>query len=423
MSATTKTPRHQDEKRKLPAGWRWDKLKETGVFEAGGTPAKERTDYWNGEIPFVTGADITELCIAKANARAFLTRDGLYSGKTAVCETGTVLIVTRTRVGRAGITQETMGASQDITAFKCGPEIHQEFLCRYLHNISEHLIDNCRGATVQGLTREFVDNLEIPLPPLAEQRRITGVLREQMAAVDKARAAAQIRHESIKCLHDAYIRQVFDSDTAKNWPHIPIYKLIESGALLEHQDGNHGELHPRSYDFKSDGIKFLTAKHIKENGDLSFDSAPCISIEQAEGLRIGHAKGGDVLLAHNATVGPVGMAAIEQKSFIIGTSLTIYRSDEKYLLPRYLFWSLRSRSFQDQLREAKEQTTRNQVPITKQRTMFIKCPSIDSQHKIVDFLNKQMNTVDNARKSDETELQTINALPAALLRRAFSGEI
>jgi len=103
----------------LPTGWKWVNLVEVGVFEAGGTPAKECDGFWNGEVPFVTGADITELNITQSNARAFLTQKGLSSGKTAVCEENTVLIVTRTRVGRVGIARERMGASQDITAFKC----------------------------------------------------------------------------------------------------------------------------------------------------------------------------------------------------------------------------------------------------------------------------------------------------------------
>jgi len=208
----TQTQLANKTKKSLPKGWHWVKLKEMGVFEAGGTPAKERVDYWNGEIPFVTGADITALYIDRANARAFLTREGLYSGKTAICESGTVLIVTRTRVGRIGIAKETMGASQDITTFKCGSEIHQEFICRYLLNVAEHLIDNCRGATIQGLTREFVDNIAIPLPPLTEQQRIARILREQMASVEKARAAAEDELKTINALPTALLRRAFNGE-------------------------------------------------------------------------------------------------------------------------------------------------------------------------------------------------------------------
>jgi type I restriction enzyme S subunit len=224
---TTKTPRHKEDMGKrpassvssclggskpLPPGWRWVKLGEVGIFEAGGTPPKQRDDYWNGDIPFVTGADITELDVTSRNARTFLSRDGLYSGKTAICGEGIVLIVTRTRVGRVGIARETMGVSQDITAFKCVAELYPEYLCRYLQNISRYLIENCRGATIQGLTRDFVENLQIPLPPLSEQRRIAAILKEQMAAVERARAAAEAELEAIETLPAALLRRAFSGE-------------------------------------------------------------------------------------------------------------------------------------------------------------------------------------------------------------------
>ena len=199
-------PAHGDA---LPAGWRWVKLKEVGVFKSGGTPSKKRADYWHGEIPFVTGADITELYISKGNARAFLTREGFDSGKTVVCKSGTVLIVTRTRVGRIGIAQEAMGASQDITAFECGDQINQEFLYWYLHKNSDHLIDNSRGSTIQGLTRKFVANIRIPLPPLTEQKRIAALLNEQMAYVETVRMSAREQLDAINALPAALLRRAF----------------------------------------------------------------------------------------------------------------------------------------------------------------------------------------------------------------------
>jgi restriction endonuclease S subunit len=203
-------PLHTNLGHSLPEGWRWVRLDTLGKFEAGGTPPKERNDYWGGLIPFVTGADITDLHISAYNARAFLSEQGLASGKTVVCYPSTVLIVTRTRVGRAGICNELMGASQDITAFICSTDLLPEFLCRYLHSISEYLIDNCRGATIQGLTRDFICNLGIPLPPLPEQKRIAMILNEQMAMVERARKAAEEELETIKAIPAALLRQAFE---------------------------------------------------------------------------------------------------------------------------------------------------------------------------------------------------------------------
>ena len=196
-------------KTRLPEGWQWTKLSEIGDFQSGGTPPKSIDDYWGGNIPFVTGADITTIDITAENARAFLTKAGLESGKTAICQPDTLLIVTRTRVGRAGLAREAMGASQDITPFNCGPDILPDFLCRYLHCVSDFLVESCRGATIQGLTRDFISSLEIPLPPLPEQKRIAAILRERMDAVERARKSAEEQLENINALPGALLRQAF----------------------------------------------------------------------------------------------------------------------------------------------------------------------------------------------------------------------
>jgi len=55
-------------------------------------------------------------------------------------------------------------------------------------------------------------NLEIPLPPLPEQQRIVGVLREQMAAVEKARKAAEAELDTINALPAALLRRAFNGE-------------------------------------------------------------------------------------------------------------------------------------------------------------------------------------------------------------------
>ena len=78
-------------------------------------PALIIQDYWNGKIPFITGADVTELFVSKA--RSFLTDEGLASGKTEKCDKGDLIIVSRTRVGRIGIADATIGVSQDADCY------------------------------------------------------------------------------------------------------------------------------------------------------------------------------------------------------------------------------------------------------------------------------------------------------------------
>ena len=116
----------------VPAAWELMRLGEVATMSQGGTPRKNRLEYWGGHIPFVTGADLMGFRIGRLNARSFLSTEGLYSGATAVCKPGDLLLATRTTVGLAGIATEMMGASQDITCLVANRRVDAEYLCRSL---------------------------------------------------------------------------------------------------------------------------------------------------------------------------------------------------------------------------------------------------------------------------------------------------
>jgi type I restriction enzyme S subunit len=85
---------------------RW-RLGEIAVeFVNGGTPSTEVTEYWGGDIPWITGADVTNLWVSRG--RKFITKEGLDNSATHLVNKGTILIVTRTGVGKVGITANAL---------------------------------------------------------------------------------------------------------------------------------------------------------------------------------------------------------------------------------------------------------------------------------------------------------------------------
>jgi len=62
------------------------------------------------------------------------------------------------------------------------------------------------------ITRTQVIDLAVPLPPLSEQERIAGVLREQMRSAEKARAAAEEELAAINSLPAALLRRAFNGE-------------------------------------------------------------------------------------------------------------------------------------------------------------------------------------------------------------------
>jgi type I restriction enzyme S subunit len=114
---------------------------------------------------------------------------------------------------------------------------------------------------------------------------------------------------------------------------VTIESLLKSGAILGHKDGNYGSQYPRIGEFGVEGVPFLTAKSLSD-GRIDIDGAPRLSEQRANDLRFGFVQSGDVLLAHNATVGRVAVVPNFKGKLLIGTSLTYFRVDPTRILPR-----------------------------------------------------------------------------------------
>ena len=184
--------------------WQLVRLGDVATTSQGGTPRKNEADYWNGQIPFLTGADLTEFRLSRKHARSFLTTEGLHSGQTVVCEPGVLLLATRTRVGLAGLTTETMGASQDITRLTPSDEVHSGYLCRYLLREAASLQRKSRGTTIQGITKDELQSIAILLPPLPEQRAIATILD----SIDQAIEATDALVSATKQLRDSLLHNL-----------------------------------------------------------------------------------------------------------------------------------------------------------------------------------------------------------------------
>ncbi len=158
-----------------PNNWRECKLKEVVLkFRNGGTPSTKEKDYWNGSIPWVTGADFLKGKLGKV--RRHITNKAVKNSATNVINKGNLLLVTRTGVGKMAIAPFDIAISQDITGviFKEGiiPEYGYWFLKA---NISKIQALN-QGTSINGIIRKDLENSFIIVPSHDEQQRIIDIL-------------------------------------------------------------------------------------------------------------------------------------------------------------------------------------------------------------------------------------------------------
>ena len=273
---------------------------DVATMSQGGTPRKNRPEFWDGDIPFVTGADLTEFRIGWRNARSFLTAEGLYSGETVVCEPGALLLATRTAVGLAGMATETMGASQDITCLKANGWIASEYLCRNLVLLAPTLQRRSRGTTIQGITREDVTSLPILLPPLGEQRAIAAVLDSIDEAIERTEAviaATERLRDSL--LHELITRGVPGWHT--EWKEVQglgtipdDWEVVRLGEGVTHVGSGVTPRGGKSV-YTASGIKFLRSQNVYFDG-LSLEGVVYIPSEVDDSMHRSRVQPGDVLL-------------------------------------------------------------------------------------------------------------------------------
>ncbi|PJZ36987.1 hypothetical protein CH354_07655 [Leptospira levettii] len=173
----------------------------------------------------------------------------------------------------------------------------------------------------------------------------------------------------------------------EDWELKTIDKLISEGLIIEHLDGNHGELYPRSQEFVSEGVPFVGATDFEGNR-INFNECKKLTPERVGKFRKGFLRNNDILFAHNATVGPVALFNHPSNYGVCSTTVTCFRINNSKLRYKYFFYNLKSTYFINQYKPVMYQSTRMQVPILTQRKFYIPLPpTLDEQEAIATVLS------------------------------------
>lgn len=140
---------------------------------------------------------------------------------------GDVLISVRAPVGPTNLCQEKSCIGRGLGAIRVKPNLlDSRYLIHFIRSIETRIALLGRGSTFSAITRGDLEDIEIPLPPLAEQKRIAAIL-------DKADAIRRKLQQSLR-LSDDFLRSVFldmfgDPVTnPKGWPIVQIGDLLDS---------------------------------------------------------------------------------------------------------------------------------------------------------------------------------------------------
>lgn len=384
----------------------------------GGTPKTGVSEFLGGAYMWITPAEMGGRDTPYvAETERTITAAGLAA--TNLLPPHSVILSSRAPIGHLVINSVPMATNQGCKGLVPSSKIDHKFLYYYLSSIVPLLNELGTGTTFKELSGGNLKKVPILLPPLKEQKRIIALLDEAFEGLDRARANTEANLQNARELFAVTIEASLMS--AGGVP-ITLGELLERKWITSHLDGNHGSNYPRKEEFISEGVPYISANCIE--GDL-IDLSKCkyLSNDRADSLRKGVARDRDVIFAHNATVGPVALLRTDEPRVLLSTSLTHYRCDETKICPEFLVYEMRSAGFKKQYEAVMGQATRNQVPITMQRTFTHIIPPVEGQLKIAQVGTKIESCARELDRHYNQKIEEIEALRQSLLHHALSDRL
>lgn len=176
----------------IPCSWCFARLKELGTIAGGGTPRTSVSDFWNGNIPWITPSDLgaanNGVINTVAEGERSISEKGLKSSTSRLVPKGSVLYSCRAPIGYIAVAENPVSTSQGIKAFIPNTKISSEYAYFCLKALTSDIVKNASGASFKEISAAKFGDTVIPLPPKEEQEKICVRIKEIFERLDKISA-------------------------------------------------------------------------------------------------------------------------------------------------------------------------------------------------------------------------------------------
>lgn len=258
---------------------------------------------------------------------------------------------------------------------------------------------------------QFLD-VEIPLPPLAEQRRIVARIEELAAKVEEARALRSTCFDEIAALRASQSRKVFEG-----LPDNPVPLEEVCTAIIDNLHSNpfyaDGGIVPciRSSDV---GYGTLDLEGARRTDEAEYTKRTIRGEPQADDI---------VLVREGGGTGKCALVLPEHR-FSLGQRVMMIRPDQSRVMPKFFLYQLLSPTIQeDQIQSLSKGSASPHLNIGALRRFPFVLPNLNAQARIVAELNALQAKVDAVKRLQTDTAAELNAMLPAILDKAFKGEL
>jgi type I restriction enzyme S subunit len=271
------------------------------------------------------------------------------------------------------------------------------------------------GATRKRISRKNLGLVEIPTPPIPEQKRIVAILDQAFADIEQARAKTEQNLKNARELFESYLQQVF-SQRGEGWVEKKIgdlTALITKGSSPKWQGINYVE---------EPGILFVTSENVGVNQMIYKKTKYVEEAFNTKGPKSILSKG-DVLT--NIVGASIGRTAIFDRDDVanINQAVCLMRCNPEVLYNEYLAYLLNSPYLVKILHDNEIDNARANLSLGFFRNLGIPLPSVETQKILVEQIKVMHLKTDNLEVIYQRKLASLDELKKSILQKAFSGEL
>ncbi len=457
----------------LPTGWARTTLEPLGSLYCGQSLTASKVNRDGKGVPYVTGPEQWD--------GEKVHKDKWTTEPARMAPDGCIFIT----VKGAGVGKLFPGIAcaigRDVYAYHPSPELPRKFIELSLRFTIAEVVAEAKG-DIPGLSKAHILQHSIPLPPLAEQKRIVAKIEELFSELDAGEESLRRARRQLGVYRQSLLKQAFEGKLTAPWraqhpdllespdqllariqaerqaryeqqleeweaagggrgkpkkPTAVKASAIPEGFLDSTAEcwmatplGNlidepaYGTSKKCGYETGSIGVLRIpnVVNGAIDSGDLKF-----ADFNQAE--REGYAlQAGDLLLIRsNGSVSIVGRCALvetKHEDYLYAGYLIRLRPLQRVIAPRFILNQLSSTRLRSQIESAAKSTSGvNNINSKEIQRLTLTLPSLPEQQEIVRLLDEQFEVIEQNEREIDAALKRSEALRQSILKKAFTGQL
>ena len=403
---------------KLPEGWRNYKLGEIALKLVDGShnpPPKE-----NSGFPMYSGRNLINGKIDFSNPSRFVNRNGYKKElRRTDITSGDIFLSIVGTIGNCAVVPDKFPEFCIQRSIALIRTEQNPFFIKYFFESPKFklfLKSEAKGSAQKGVYLNSLQNANIQLPPLPEQKRIVSKLDGLFERIDQSIGLLEENIKHTEALMASALDEVF----------LQLAQFSKALKISDFAEVKGGKRLPKGFKVQEDKTEFpyIRVADFLDNGTINMSNLQYISHDAHEKIKRYIITSENLYISIAGTIGKTGIIPKE----LDGANLTENAARLVYKNPssinnRYIYFFTLSDKFKQQIKEATKTVAQPKLALTRLKNIELPVPTINIQNEAVNKFDSISSKTYALMKEQEAKLNHLKSLKESILDKAFKGEL